>query len=42
MCTGHSLGASLATLCAFDIAVNGVSRVGGVDIAVTAIVFRSP
>ncbi|KAK3165243.1 hypothetical protein QOZ80_1AG0030760 [Eleusine coracana subsp. coracana] len=42
VCTGHSLGASLATLSAFDMAVNGVSRVGGVDIPVTAIVFGSP
>lgn len=42
VCTGHSLGASLATLCAFDMAVNGVSRVGGTDIPVTAIVFGSP
>ncbi|CAD6230111.1 unnamed protein product [Miscanthus lutarioriparius] len=36
------LGASLATLCAFDVAVNGVSRVGGADIPVTAILFGSP
>lgn len=42
VCTGHSLGASLATLSAFDFAVNGVSRVGGADIPVTAIVFGSP
>ena len=42
VCTGHSLGASLATLSAFDMAVNGVSRVSGADIPVTAIVFGSP
>ncbi|KAG2591169.1 phospholipase A1-II 5-like [Panicum virgatum] len=42
VCTGHSLGASLATLSAFDMAVNGVSRVAGADIPVTAIVFGSP
>ncbi|KAL6839824.1 hypothetical protein ACP4OV_029634 [Aristida adscensionis] len=44
VCTGHSLGASLATLCAFDLAVNGVSGAAGAgaDIPVTAIVFGSP
>jgi hypothetical protein len=39
VCTGHSLGASLATLSAFDIAVNGVV---GADVPVTAVVFGSP
>jgi hypothetical protein len=42
VCTRHILGALLATLSAFDIAVNGMSRVGGADVPVTAIVFRSP
>jgi predicted lipase len=42
VCTGHSLGASLTTLSAFDIAVSGVSKVGGTDVPVTAIVFGSP
>ncbi|KAF8677948.1 hypothetical protein HU200_046305 [Digitaria exilis] len=40
VCTGHSLGASLATLSAFDIAVNVVSSTD--NIPVTAIVFGSP
>ncbi|MCL7036143.1 hypothetical protein MKW94_020162 [Papaver nudicaule] len=35
--TGHSLGASLAILCAFDLVENGLSKV-----PVTAIVFGSP
>ncbi|KAI3870957.1 hypothetical protein MKW92_026846 [Papaver armeniacum] len=35
--TGHSLGASLAILCAFDLVENGLSK-----IPVTAIVFGSP
>jgi pimeloyl-ACP methyl ester carboxylesterase len=39
VCTGHSLGASLATLAAFDIAANGVC---GADVPVAAIVFGSP
>ncbi|KAI3886529.1 hypothetical protein MKX03_027830 [Papaver bracteatum] len=35
--TGHSLGASLAILCAFDLVENGLSK-----IPVTAVVFGSP
>ncbi|KAG6489671.1 phospholipase A1-II 5-like [Zingiber officinale] len=45
VCVGHSLGAALAVLSAFDIAENGLSRTGGsggTTFPVSAVVFGSP
>ncbi|XP_010925002.2 phospholipase A1-II 5 [Elaeis guineensis] len=43
ICVGHSLGASLATLSAFDIVENGLSKIGENNHAqVCAMVFGSP
>ncbi|XP_020100490.1 phospholipase A1-II 5-like [Ananas comosus] len=42
VCTGHSLGAALATLSAFDVVENGIARVGGRPVPVAAIAFGSP
>lgn len=43
ICVGHSLGASLTTLSAFDIVANGLSKIGENNyIPVCAMVFGSP
>ncbi|XP_074575752.1 LOW QUALITY PROTEIN: phospholipase A1-II 5-like [Curcuma longa] len=44
VCVGHSLGATLAVLSAFDIVENGLSRTGagGATFPVCAVVFGSP
>lgn len=43
VCTGHSLGAALATLSAFDIVENGLAKLDEkTDIQVTSVVFGSP
>ncbi|KAJ4806958.1 alpha/beta-Hydrolases superfamily protein [Rhynchospora pubera] len=43
VCTGHSLGAALATLCAFDIVESGLAKIDEkTNIQVTSIVFGSP
>ncbi|KAF3328347.1 Phospholipase A1-II 5 [Carex littledalei] len=43
VCTGHSLGAALATLSAFDIVESGLAKLDGKpDIQVTSVVFGSP
>lgn len=43
ICVGHSLGASLATLSAFDIVENGLSKIGENSyVQVCAMVFGSP
>ncbi|KAJ3694989.1 hypothetical protein LUZ60_000366 [Juncus effusus] len=43
VCIGHSLGAALATLCAFDIVESGLAKIDeNTNIQVTSIVFGSP
>jgi Lipase (class 3) len=43
VCTGHSLGAALATLCAFDIVESGLAKLDeNTNIQVTSVVFGSP
>lgn len=42
ICTGHSLGGALATLCAFDVAVHLRKRTGRDDVAVACSTFGCP